>query len=177
MKKKIILFLIFTAFTQITQAQFKTSIGAEVALLRGDRFSSKGIGVSFGGELPVAKRVGVIGQLGYVFLLPEGSYAGSHMLPLHGGVKVYLKSNKKGIYLQGLLGAHIVSMKSKSVTDLHFSSSNQNSEATRYSQSFGLGYVANEKVDVVFRWNAISNEIGSSGYVGFRLAYTFAKKD
>ena len=64
-------------------------------------------------------------------------------------------------------------IKSKSVTDLHFSSKDQNSTIARYSESFGLGYLANEKIDVVFLWNSISNEIGSSGYVAFRLAYTF----
>ena len=86
-----------------------------------------------------------------MFLLPEESYSGSYMMPLHGGVKIYLKSNEKGVYLQCLLGAHIISVKSKSVTDLHFSSKDQNSTIARYSQSFGLGYVANEKVDIVFR--------------------------
>jgi len=170
---KPLLILLFVVVTQNIQAQFKASVGVEAALLRGSEVSSKGLGVSFGGEFSAVQKVGIIGQLGYVFLLPEESSSGSYMVPLQGGVKVYLKSNEKGVYLQGLLGVHIISMKSGSITDLHFSSKEQNSTVARYSQSFGLGYVANEKVDVVFRWNSISNEIGSSGYVGFRLAYTF----
>jgi len=40
-------------------------------------------GGSFGGEFSAAPKIRIIGQLGYVFLLPEESYSGSYMMALH----------------------------------------------------------------------------------------------
>ena len=167
----IIFAVMMLSFSKNVNAQFRLSIGVEADLLRGNQISSKGLGFSLGEEFSTSEKTGLLGQLGYVFLLPEEDYSASYMVPLHVGFRVYLKSKQKGVYLQGLLGAHIISMKSKSVTDLHFSSSGEDAVLTRFSQSYGLGYVASEKIDIVFRYNYIFNILGTSNYVGIRVAY------
>lgn len=170
--------VIMMASPQFSLAQFDLSLGAEGAMIGSRKSgSSTGLGTSLGGELRLGKYIGIAGQTGLIFMVPRDQYGSSYMLPLHGGLKFYVKANGNGVYLQGFYGVHLVHIEPGNIAAAHFFNNSESGLSKEPSFNVGLGYVANERIDIVFRYNYVGQKNYRVGYVGIRVAYTFGKQD
>ena len=170
MKKVLLGLLVVLAIS--ANAQFKGSIGAELAMPMEDGFGV-GFGASGGGEYAMADNMGITGQVGYIMLTTEMENASASLIPIQAGFKYYLQDNTSGVYLHGQLGFHTFRM------SFEFMGQTMSGSSTNLSLGFGGGYMVNEHIDLGVRYNLImggsSKEDGggSFGYLAARVAYVF----
>ena len=78
-KALLLLTLIAVGGVKNANAQFSVCLGPEATMVRSTfkATSSKGFGLSLGGEFALFKKLSVIAQAGYIYLIPEPEFVSS----------------------------------------------------------------------------------------------------
>jgi len=173
MKKVLLVMALFVATTMATFAQegtFGLSVGVEGALPVGDW--SDGFGVGIGGSLKGLYGVGNAGQVtlttGYDrFGAKENDEdvdVSLSMIPILAGYR----HNFSSLYLEPQLGVSIVKTKADAGEFGDFSAS-----STEFTWAIGGGYVVGP-IDLGLRYQSISGDGGSTGFIALKVAYGFS---
>lgn len=196
--KKIFLSATMIALVGSAMAQDnRASVGLELGLPMGDfgDVSSIGIGGSLGFELPVADKIGLVAQAGYISFMGKDYTSttvvngvvssttvksdATGMIPVQVGGKYYFTDNQEGFYLGALLGVHMQSV--KEITSINLTTGAVETESklhTNFSYAPMLGYIVGENIDLALRYQLISakdaaDNTVTSSYLGLRAAYMF----
>lgn len=155
------------------KGQFNLSIGVEGVVTQGGfkRIASYGFGGTFGAEIGVSDKSGVTIQAGFIYLIPEESYAATHMLPFQAGLKMYFNSKDNGAYFHPHVGAHIVSETTKGYSGFGYTIPEKNNKFTGVSYGLGIGFISNKKLDVEVKYILVSKNDGTINYLGLRASY------
>lgn len=176
-------FILVTALTFNSNAQFRASGGLELGFALEDDFGLM-YGASFGGEYGLADNMGITGQVGYIMNTINSDFfenASSSFIPMQLGYRYYFDSSENGPYVHGQIGVHIykLSYEYEAITgfDSNFNPTYETQEIsaseTYLSYAAGGGVIVNEKIDIGLRFNIISADGGSFEYIGVRTAYNF----
>ena len=175
----------------------RVSVGLEVGLPMGDfaDVSSIGIGGTLGLELPIADKIGLVAQAGYISFMGKEYETTSvvngvvsistvksdaaGMIPIQAGLKYYFSDNQEGAYLGALVGVHMQSV--KEVTSINLTTGVVETESklhTNFSFAPMLGFILGENIDLGLRYQMISakdaaDKTVTSSYLGLRAAYMF----
>ena len=173
----VIALITMVSVTQNVQAQLlKTSLGLELAVMKGDfkNIASFGIGTSGELELALTEKFGLTAQIGYLYLSPDDMYKSAFMMPIQLGFKLYTNSKEEGVYIQPKVGVHKVSTTKPSFVILGTEIPEQTYSFTSMSYGFGFGYMTGGKINIELRYNLVSNNgEGTMDYIGMRVAYNF----
>lgn len=152
----------------------RASLGLEYGIPMGDDADS--LSGLFGGtgryEIPVGDAMGITFTFGYLSYLLKNDIEGvtSGEIPVQAGLKYYFQDQQEGFYGMAELGVHI------NIYSSDHTGVNETTVTTNMSYAPGIGYIIGEKVDIGIRYQLISAEVGSSSYLGFRVAYVFGNK-
>lgn len=191
--------LALTIATGTMAQENRFSGGLELAFPMGDFGDASGIGfgVTLGYEIPVADKVGVMAQLGYINfsgkdvdvmgVTVEGNSMGS--IPIQVGLKYYFTDNQEGFYAGLLTGVHMNMVK---VPDIEVVNGTVTvGEKTETNTVFGvaplIGMLVTENVDIALRYQLLFDsyevvnpvtgasvkESVTNSYLGLRIAYMF----
>ena len=169
------LFLFILVLPLIANSQFKTSIGIETTLAKGElsRQISYGFGISSILEYTFTNKFGLTAHIGYFHLLPKESYKSASMIPFQAAMKFYFNYYDQGAYMTPIFGFHKYSYTTKESTNFGRTTPSITTSITDTSFGFGIGYLTTSKFDLYFRINWISHRYGIGKYLGLRLAREF----
>lgn len=158
------------------------SVAADFALPNWEGVSL-GYGVSAGYELDLGDNLGATAQIGYLIMGIDGEFddfiKSYSMIPIQVGAKYYLDSKTSGLYGHVQLGVHSVSVTTPEIIipaipgfsdEIVFPEETITDSQTSFA--VGAGYIINESLDVALRYNVLTSEAGSDGYIGIRVGYT-----
>lgn len=163
------------------------SLGAELALPMGDfgDASNMGFGGSLGYEMPQGDNLGLIAQAGFLAFSGKDvesfgitvKGANSTMIPIQVGAKYYFTDNQEGLYVNALIGVHMVTTtipeSSYTFFGVTVTTPEQSVSDTNLSYAPGLGYIVGENIDLNVRYQMVSGDGATSSYLGLRAAYMF----
>jgi hypothetical protein len=88
------------------KGQFNLSFGMEGAVMQGGfkNIALYGCGGTLGAEIGISDKSGFTVQTGFIYLVPEESYATTHMIPYQAGLKMYFNSKDNGAYFHPHVG-------------------------------------------------------------------------
>ena len=156
-----------------TKGQINVLMGFEVVLPQEELNDIVliGLGGTGGIEVSLTEKLGLTGQIGYIYLRPNSESVSAYMLPLQVGFKYYFNTKEKGIYLHPKFGTHklVITTKASSGSGYYYPQELISLGGTSYG--FGVGYLANKEVDIEIRYNVIANDNAGS-YVGIRLGFS-----
>ncbi len=169
----LLLVLFFNA--EISHAQINVLLGFEGVSTLGEfkNIASVGGGASGGIEFGVSEKFGLTAQLGYIYLRPVNDLQSAHMFPLQGGLKYHLASKENGMYTHLQIGTHQISTTTEAVSSFGYYEPAESNSYSGISYALGIGYVVNGNVDLSLRYNIVSIDKKSGGYLGIRLAISF----
>ena len=136
------------------------SVGAELGMPIGDAAEGSSFVGGFSAQMDysVASQVALTLNTGYGKFFGKNGGDGWGVIPVLGGIKYHFNDQ---FYGSAQLGMSFISLGGGS------------GSTSGFTFAPGVGYKASEKVDVMLKYTSISEEGGSIGAVGVRLAYNF----
>lgn len=164
MKKLLFTLLIISAL--FSNAQFRASLGAEVAIPFEDGVNF-GLGLNVGGEYLLNDNMGLTGNIGVTHFFTDIDDFSLNAIPIMFGYRYYLDSYDSGLFFSGQLGFNIMTWKYKILDQTSKDSD------TKFGFGIGGGYRINENIEVGLRYNMVMYDLDNFNYLSIGGAYSF----